>query len=107
MQGIWAKSVTGRPSRLTAAQKRRLERILLKGAASSGFSSDLWTCPRIVQVIRAEFGISYHVDHVCRLLHNMGWSPQRPQRKAMERDEAEIMRWVREEWPRVKKKPIE
>jgi putative transposase len=51
------------------------------------------------------FGIRYHVDHIGRLLHSLGWSPQRPQRRAVERNEREIQRWVKEEWPRIKKKP--
>jgi transposase len=49
------------------------------------------------------FGIRYHRDHVCRLLHSLGWSPQKPQRRAEERDEAAIRRWVQKEWPEVKK----
>jgi transposase len=78
---------------------------LLKGAKAAGFPTDLWTCPRVAQLIRESFSVTYHVDHVGRLLRDLGWSPQKPQRRAVERDEAEIQRWVKEEWPRVKKKP--
>jgi transposase len=59
----------------------------------------------VVRLIHDRFGIRYHVDHIGRLLHALGWSPQKPQRRAVERDESEIRRWVKEEWPRVKKTP--
>jgi len=105
-QGIRARAVPGRPSRLSSAQKRRLTQWLARGAQAAGFATDLWTCPRVAALLRTRWGISYHIDHVCRLLHSLGWSPQRPARIAMERDEERIRTWVRVEWPRIKKKPI-
>ena len=105
-EGIKARPIRGRPGRLDARQKSRLEKWLIAGAQSVGFATDLWTCPRIAQLIRDRFGISYHVDHVCRLLHSLGWSPQRPSRRAVERDEARIQNWIRCDWPRIKKKSI-
>lgn len=104
-QGVKARPAAGRPSKLGAKDKRRLEGILLKGARSAGFGTDLWTCPRVAEVIEQRFGVQYHVDHIGRLLHDLGWSPQKPARRALERDEDEIRRWVREDWPRVKKTP--
>ena len=105
-KGIKAVPATGRPPRLSAADKKKLEKALLRGARKAGFSTDLWTCPRIAEVIKRRFGVSYHVDHVCRLLHSMGWSPQRPARVAVERDESLIAQWIKTEWPRAKKKPV-
>lgn len=104
-RGIAAKPAAGRPAKLNAADKRRLEKVLLKGAKAAGFPSDLWTCPRVAQVIAERFAVTYHVDHIGRLLHALGWSPQKPQRRAIERDEDAVQRWVKEQWPRVKKKP--
>jgi transposase len=104
-KGIEAKPPPGRPPKLKAKQKDRLEKILLKGAKSAGFPTDLWTCPRIAQLVHKRFGVSYHVDHVCRLLHAMGWSPQKPARRAVERDEEAIAQWIKILWPRAKKKP--
>lgn len=103
--GIAAKPTPGRPPRLDAKQLRRLERLLLKGAKAAGFPTELWTCPRIATLIERAFGVTYHVDHIGRLLQGMGWSPQKPQKKAVERDEVEIQKWVKHEWPRIKKKP--
>lgn len=103
--GVHARAAPGRPSKLTVALKRRLEALLLKGPLATGFDTDLWTCPRVAELIKQRFGVDYHVDHVGRLLHDLGWSPQKPARRALERDEKEIRRWVREDWPRVKKTP--
>lgn len=107
LRGIKLRKTPGRPSRMTAHQKKKLERILLKGAMGCGFSTDLWTCPRIVRVIEDKFGITYHVDHIVRLLGSLGWSAQTPQRRAMERDEKKIKQWKRYRWVQIKKKPKE
>ncbi len=100
-----AKPAPGRPSKLAERQRRRLEALLLKGAQAAGFHTDLWTCPRVAEVIERRFDVHYHVDHVGRLLHELGWSAQKPARRAIERDERQIRRWVRQDWPRVKKPP--
>ena len=105
-EAILAKPVPGRPPKLNERQKKRLAEELLEGAQAHGFDTDLWTCPRVAQVIQRRFGVRYHEDHVGRLLHSMGFSPQKPQRRAVERNEQEIQRWVKEEWPKIKKKPV-
>ena len=94
----------GRPQKLDKKAQKQLERKLLKGAKIAGFPTDLWTCPRVAQFILAFFGIRYHVDHIGRLLRSLGWSPQKPQRRAIERDEKEIQRWTKQEWTLIKKK---
>ena len=96
----------GRPPRLTKSQQRRLLKILLKGAIANGYRTELWTTQRIAEVIKKHFGIRYHRDHVGRLMHSLGWSHQKPERRAVERDEERIERWKRRDWPRVKKKLV-
>jgi transposase len=91
------------PSRLTDKQQQRLIRTLLRGARASGYPNDLWTCPRVLEVIETLFGVTYHVDYVGTLLHKLGWSVQKPEQRAREQDEAEIQRWRQQEWPRIKK----
>lgn len=103
--GITARPAAGRPLKLDTRARHRLERRLLKGALAYGFHTDLWTCPRVAQVIEWEFGVRYHVDHLGRVLRSLGWTPQRPVRRARERDEEAIHGWVKREWPRIKKKP--
>lgn len=104
-KALQAKPAPGRPPKLSHRDKTRLEKLLLKGAKSAGFATELWTCPRIVEMIRNHFGVHYHVDHVGRLLRAMGWRPQKPTRRAVERDEKAIANWVKNDWPRVKKTP--
>ena len=105
-EGIQAKPTPGRPSKLNTKNIKKLERHLLKGAQSAGFPTDLWTCPRIAQLIRSLFSVNYHVDHIGRLLHALGWSPQKPERRAVERDEEKIKQWIKILWPRIKKKRL-
>jgi transposase len=104
-RGVEARPTPGRPPRLDAKSRKKLERILLKGPRDSGFDADLWTCARVAAVVHREFGIRFHKDHVGRILRQMGWSMQKPESRAIERDEKKIRRWVRESWPAIKKKP--
>ncbi len=101
--GLTAKPMPGRPSKLTARQRKLLVARLLKGAKTNGFSTDLWTCPRIVEVIERHYGVRYHADHIPRLMASLGWSCQKPEKRAVERDESQIVRWVKNDWPRIKK----
>lgn len=94
----------GRPLKLSIEQRKELEKQLLRGAQKAGFPTDLWTCPRVAEIIKARFGITYHVDHVGRVLRSLGWSPQKPERRAKERDHEKIQRWIKQDWPRIKKK---
>lgn len=100
-----SRPTPGRPSRLNPKKLARLEKVLMGGAAKAGFSTDLWTCPRIARVIDERFGIHYHVDHIVRFMRSLGWSPQKPESRAVERDEKAIRRWVKQTWPGIKKKP--
>lgn len=95
----------GRPLKLGLEQRRRLTKLLLKGSMAHGYRTELWTCARIAELIRKEFGVRYHRDHIGRLLRALGWSSQKPQTRAIERDEAAIQTWKRRHWPRVKKTP--
>jgi transposase len=98
---------TGRPAALSRKQKKDLTRRLLKGALKNGFATDLWTCPRIVELIDRHYGVSYHHDHVGRLMALMDFTCQKPRRRAMERDEDAIQHWIAHDWERIKKKPGE
>lgn len=100
-----AKPAPGSPSRLKLPQKQALRKILLQGASRSGFPTDLWTCPRVAQVIRRRFHVRYHLDHLSRLLRLLGFSSQKPERRAIERDEKAIRGWIKTDWPVLKKKP--
>jgi transposase len=104
LQALKAKPHPGRPPRLSREQKKQLEQVLLKGPHAAGFVTDLWTLRRVAKVIEREFGVKYHPGHVWYILRAMGWSCQKPERRARERDEAAIAQWRTEEWTRVKKR---
>jgi putative transposase len=104
-RGLNSRPTPGAPRRMTGAQIEKLEKLLLKGAQSCGFPNDLWTCPRIKDLIKDRFGVDYHVDHIVRLLRRMGWSAQRPTKQALERDDKRIREWVKKDLPAIKKKP--
>jgi transposase len=105
-RALAARPAGGRPRRLSVKDRRRLVKDLLRGARVAGFETELWTCPRVAQWIARRFQVHYHPDHVCRLLHSLGWSPQKPQRRAVERDEKAVRHWMRYTWSAIKKKPV-
>lgn len=93
----------GRPLKLGKTQRRQLVKLLLNGPLAHGYRTNLWTTTRIAELIRRKFGVCYHRDHVGRLMHSIKWSPQKPERRALERNEVKIARWKKKDWPRVKK----
>lgn len=109
-QGIDAlrnMSKGGRPALLGAEELMRLQVALLEGPTAHGFGTPLWTLKRVRVFIEREFGVHYSEVHVWRLLGQMGFSSQKPERRALERDEAAIEAWKKRTWPRLKKKPAE
>jgi transposase len=93
----------GAPRRLSAELLTRLPELLQRGPAAYGFRGELWTRRRIAAVMQLEYGISYHPRHVGRLCQAIRWSPQKPIRRARQRDEAAIAQWREETWPAIKK----
>ena len=102
-RGLRPQPTPGRPPRLSKSQKSQLAKVLLKGPRASGYRTDLWTLKRVAKVIDQEFGVQYHPCHVWKLLASIGWSCQKPERRALQRDEEEIAHWKRYRWPHIKK----
>lgn len=105
-QALGAKPHPGAACRLTDPQREDLRSRLVEGAQSQGFATDLWTCPRVRQLIAEQYGVEYHVDHIPRLLKSLRFSPQRPRIRSSQRDEEAIAEWIAHDWPRIKKKPL-
>ncbi len=103
--GLASTGQRGRPSKLSIEQKEKLQSILEKGAKRYGYSIDLWTLPRIADVIWKEFKVSYNVAHIWWIMSSLGWSCQKPTKRAIERDEGKIEDWKQHEWIYIKKKP--
>lgn len=103
VEGLYEGIHTGRPLLLKKEQLTRLEEILDSGPAAYGLTTGIWTCPTVEHIIEEEFGISYHHDHVRKILHNMGFSVQRPNKKlALAKPELQ-QKWVRKTYPALKK----
>ena len=100
-----AKPHPGPTSKLSSEQKQELLTMLQAGPVASGFKTDLWTCARVAKVSGKKFRVSYHPDHVGRILHDLGYSPQKPRQVAREQDVEAVERWRKVDWPRIKKKP--
>jgi transposase len=95
----------GRPPKLSDAQRAELIEALKRGALAAGFTSELWTLPRIGMLIKERFGVQFSQSSVWRLLQQLGWSVQRPTGRARQRDEVAIRTWKEKRWPAIKKSP--
>ena len=104
-EGLKAKPHPGRRPKLMIDQRQNLAALLLKGPLAHGYTTDLWTLKRIAEVIEKHFGAPYDPSGVWHVLREMGWSCQRPEGRARERDEEAIARWRQQDWPRIKKSP--
>jgi transposase len=101
-----SRGPSGPAPRLSDAQLATVEQALLKGATANGFTGELWTLERIATVIWRLTGVRHHPAHVWALLrHRLGWSVQRPRRRAAERDQDAIDRWVAERRPQILQTP--
>lgn len=103
-KGLKGAGRAGRKPKLGSGDLQRLGKALLRGAQAFGYVSGLWTLERISQAIKKLYHVEYHPGHVWKLLARLGWSCQRPTRRAKERDDVLIRRWIRQKWPRIKKK---
>ena len=96
----------GRRRKLSTTELAKVARALAKGAEANGYVTDLWTLPRVAEVIERVTGVAYHPGHVWYIVRDrLGWTWQRPARQAVERDDEAIERWVQQRWPQLKKEP--
>jgi transposase len=103
VEGLRHKPPPGATPRLSEDERARLPELLARGAKVHGFRGEVWTCERVAQVIRKEFGVSYHPAHVSRLLKALRQSLQKPKRRAEQRNEEAIDDWKDKKWPSLKK----
>lgn len=93
--GLKSKPHMGRPPLLSKRQKKTLVRVLVKGPLEAGYSTDLWTLRRIGQVVHKKFRVRYCISNLWNLMDHLGWSCQKPQKRAKERREQAIRYWKR------------
>jgi transposase len=106
VDALAAKPHPPRATKLSEKHKRQLVDVLVAGPLAAGFRTDLWTCGRVAALVQKRFRVSYHPDHLGRILHGLGFSPQKPRPVAREQDPEAVERWRREDWPRIKKKRL-
>jgi transposase len=105
---LQSRGPTGRRPKVADDQLAAIEQALLEGALAHGFATDVWTLDRIAVLIQGLTGVQLSNPSVWRLLRGrLGWSVQRPERQAKERDEEAIQHWMAHEWPRIKKGPAQ
>ena len=103
--GLKQAGRAGRKPRLSAEDRKKIERGLKRGPEALGYDTALWTSARVANLIEVECGVRYHASQAWRILRQLGWSCQRPTGRALERDEEKIRRWKQKRWPEIKKKP--
>ena len=97
----------GRPAVLDATQLASVRAAVLQRPTEHGFGTDLWTLKRVGAVIERMHGVRFSQPHVWRILGSLGFSPQKPEKRAIERNEDAVRHWKRRTWPALKKKPSE
>lgn len=102
--GLKKTDATGRPSRLSPAQAKQAARALLKGPEAFGYRTGLWTLERVAAVVRRATGVRYRTTQTWRFLRKLGWSVQKPETRARERNERAIARWRKDDWPAIQKR---
>jgi transposase len=103
-EALRARPTPGRSPRLTQDQVRSIPELLWHGPEAYGFRGQVWTCARIAKVIEWEFGVRYHKDHVGRILKGLGWTPLQPIKRAIQRDDEAIRRWLDVAWPGLRRR---
>jgi transposase len=105
IDGLRDMPTRGRPARLEDEQLQALARVLLQSPTEHGFGTELWTLKRVGVVVQRMFGVEYSLSQIWRILGGLGFSVQKPERRAIERDEDAVQTWKRKTWPALKKKP--
>jgi transposase len=95
----------GRPARLDQEQLARLRHALLQSPTKHGFGTELWMLKRVGTLIKRMYGVEFGQTQIWRILGALGFSAQKPERRAIERDEEAVRKWKRHTWPALKKKP--
>ena len=103
--GLKPRPTPGRPPEMKPRQQKALIALLKAGARAAGYSTEMWTTRRVAEQIRRHWGIDYHPGHVWKVLVGLGWSCQKPERRALQRNERKIRQWKQTQWPRIKKSP--
>ncbi len=104
IEGLLTETAPGPSRKLTDAQRSELTALVEAGSLAAGYPSGVWTGPMIGDLIESRFGVRYHKHNVPRLLHELGFSLQRPRKRLARADVAAQAFWFRKTFPAIKKK---
>ncbi|MFO0711652.1 MAG: winged helix-turn-helix domain-containing protein [Sandaracinus sp.] len=104
VEGLFTGKAPGRARRLSDEQRDELRGVIEAGPIAAGYRAGVWTGPMIGDLINERFGVRYHNHHVPRLLHELGFSVQRPRKKLARADVEAQANWLRVKFPAIKKK---
>lgn len=102
--GLAGRPHPGRRPFLTPAQEAEVIGWPTQKPTAFGFRTDLWTAARVAQLIRQRFGVEYHPHYLREWLSKRRHTPQKPARRARQRDPVAIDRWLADEYPAAQKK---
>jgi transposase len=102
--GRAATPTPGRPRFLTPAQEAEVLGWLAEKPTAHGFRTDLWTARRVAHLIRERFGVAFHPHYLREWLSKRGYTPQKPARRAKQRNPEAVAGWLKADWPRIQKK---
>ena len=105
IDALRAMPTRGRPARLDQTQLQALGRTLLQSPTTLGFGTELWTIKRVGVLIERQYDVKFGQTQIWRILGGLGFSVQKPERRAIERNEDAVQTWKCQTWPRLKKKP--
>ncbi len=103
--GLGAVPHPGAKPKLSARREKSVLSWLAKSPLAFGYKTDLWTTRRLAEVIEKKYGVRFNANYLAEWLTRRGYSPQKPEVRAVERDNPAVARWVAEDWPRIQKKP--
>lgn len=105
VEGLRTEKPPGPTPKLDAAQREELSAVVDAGPLAAGYQSGVWTGPMIGDLIEQRFGARYHKHNVPRLLHDLGFSIQRPRKRLARADADKQATWLRKTFPAIKKRP--
>jgi len=105
IDALRAMPTRGRPARLDDQQLRALGRALLESPTAHGFGTELWTLKRVGVLIKRLHDVKFGQTQIWRILGGLAFSAQKPERRAIERDEDAVQTWKQKAWLGLKKKP--
>jgi putative transposase len=103
IKGLKSKGPTGFPSKLTPQKRVSFKEAVLKGPKAYGYETNLWTLERLSAVMKKSVGIKFGHNHTWEIVRELGFTPQKPQLKAKERNEQAITEWKKKRLPGLKK----